>query len=168
MCKTKKAARPTLIQGQDSPSVKGEDAVYLIPDLEIIIYSTQKELKEQWEEVNPDNPIMESLWGWCDVESVPGVVRIHIRSVRSHGRKEEFYHTLGHEVAHVIEKMELETGSNSYIKARWFQLGNTVLLTLHAWKKELEKIYYKVYHPIYQGIRARLDRDYTKIHKELE
>ena len=163
VCKTKKSKIPTKVVGQDAPSIKKEDAVYLLPDLEIIVYSTQKELKEQWDLVNPECPMkFETLWGWCDIETIPGVARIHIRSVRSHRRKAEFYHTLGHEVAHVLEKMEEHRGSTSYMKAKWLKIFSVVYLTIYAYKEEIGRVIRNTY----RAIRARLDRNYAQIYEE--
>lgn len=114
----------------DKPSVKKPEAVYILPRVEVITYKTEKDLKESYKQ-NCGIFIKEHLWGW--LESIPELqtYRIHLRSVKSHGGVNFFYHTLGHEVAHAMEALEREKPTSSYIGARWKELFLVMKWTIY-------------------------------------
>lgn len=157
-----------LIHGLDSPSIKASEIAFMVPDLEVIIYPSKKALEEAWYAEQPNFEIgSDRLWGFYDMVHAPPI-RIHARSVRSHQNKDEFYHTLGHELAHILQNME-EVGQPAidYRQAsfrRMIQDGKTFCLL--TWIEACEKSEGTWIEPILQRVERTLGRIYSKIRKE--
>lgn len=135
--KTKKGNVKKLTSSYDYPSVKTASGIFLVPELEVHVWPNNAEILSEWEEERPNIEIAGDLWGFCDVSAqlrkgTRGPVRIHTRSVRSHGSREEFYHTLGHELAHVLEFMEGVTTPTTMQKARWRRLSYEIKSMLYS------------------------------------
>ena len=148
----------------DRPSVKTTDGIFLVPQLEVYIWPSNKDILNMWEADNPEITIAGDLWGFCDAYSFlhtnkGGPVRIHTRSVRSHGNKEEFYHTLGHELAHILEYMERRP-SGTMQQARWDRLFYEIKCTFYQTKAWFLYQFGRIWKRLWVG------GEDTKTHKE--
>lgn len=135
--KTKKSNVKKLTAMFDHPSVKTTNGIFLIPELEVHIWPSNDDILTEWEENHAGIPVEGNLWGFCDAHSYlkaakkAGPVRLHARSVRSHGSREEFYHTIGHELAHILEYMERHETPQTMHRARWCRLLYDIKVTFY-------------------------------------
>jgi hypothetical protein len=161
--KTGKAEQKIRVIGCDAPSVRRADAVYILPDLEVILYKNERELKDVFKSLHGD-VVKETLWGFMEMPSVKGQpLRIHSRSVRSHRGKDSFYHTLGHELAHILEKMEMGKPAAGYVQGRY-------KVVLETGKQLLREIWYVTDIAIYgfkETAKAEIKKSATCLYKRM-
>lgn len=133
-CKTGHKAKRVRCIGADAPSIKKDDAIYVLPNMEIALYKDERELKAVFKTLY-GKVMKDTLWGFLEVPSTLGQpVRIHLRSVRSHRGKDQFYHTLGHEISHILEKMERIKPADTYVEGRYRAIRDTSkTLLLQVW-----------------------------------
>lgn len=112
--------------GNCHPKVSSNFRFMIRHPLRVTIYRTKKDLFGAWNYFYPDQPPSEKEKKECDFrgfwvcyrEENPEtgareeVFAIHVRGIKSHqGGYDDFYGTLGHELAHLLELMEEDPNS---------------------------------------------------------
>lgn len=134
--KKEKRKGSLLVNATDAPGIKGTDSIFLIPLLEVVMWPNKAELTKYFRKLHPHAKEYDNLWGFVYGNRQERTLEIHIRSVRSHGNKDEFYHTLGHELSHILERMEKTSPVKEYNKARFYRMLDDVKeICRYCWYK---------------------------------